>query len=190
MKFNLNTMENKIEMSGRKFRFFVGIILLFIGILSFMSCHTGKVLSEVAEDRDVEDEYLVDLVAEREFQIKNEWAMPLRGSSINLIGNPNYIRFEGDSVDVALPYFGYRHIGGGYGSEAGIEFEGLVEELRIEKEPDEITMHFEADQGSEHLNFSIIVYADGTAHTSVTSSERDAISYRGFVTPLPEEIKE
>lgn len=134
---------------------------------------------------------LAQLIHSREFQIENDWANPLRGSMINLIGNPNIIRFKGDSVEVYLPYFGVRQSGGGYGTEGGVKFEGLVRNLSIEEEKGKNRLHvkFEGKQDTEDLDFRITLYANGNANTSVNSSQRDAISYRGKVEGLPEEGK-
>lgn len=136
-----------------------------------------------------EFEQLKDLVNSREFVIENQWAMPLRGGNINLIGNANFIRFKGDSVELFLPYFGVRHSGGGYGGEGGIKYEGPAKELNITKDEgnNTIELRFEGQQGSENLDFYITFFPNGEASTSVTSSDRDAISYRGEVEELPDE---
>lgn len=136
-----------------------------------------------------EFEQLKELVSSREFEIENQWAMPLRGGQINLIGNANFIRFKGDSVEVFLPYFGVRHAGGGYGGEGGIKYEGPAENLSIMEHVAEknIELTFEGQQGIENLDFLITIYSNGKVNTSVNSSQRDAISYKGDLKALPKE---
>lgn len=127
-------------------------------------------------------ENIQQLVGKRHFEIENTWAIPLRGSQVNLIGNPNYIRFKNDSVELFLPYFGVRHSGGGYNSESGIKYEGIAQDLEIEMNKagnTEIT--FEGKQQSESLDFRITLYPNLNAYTHVTSSQRDPISYKGEV---------
>lgn len=124
---------------------------------------------------------LSDLVESREFEIIHDWAQPMQGGNINLIGNANFIRFEGDSINLFLPYFGVRHSGGAYGGEAGIEYEGPPENLKVKKEDSRILLSFEGDQDSENLRFLITLFPNGNATTSVSSSQRQVISYRGDV---------
>lgn len=160
-----------------------GILALCLIFLS-IACGSTKGSGDSAEYNE-----LAQLVNSREFQIENDWAMPLRGSMINLIGNPNLIRFKGDSVEVYLPYFGVRQSGGGYGTEGGIKFEGLVENFNIKEEKDKnrLIVKFDGNQDSEDLDFTVTFYSNGDTNTSVNSSQRDGISYRGKVEALPEE---
>lgn len=157
-------------------------------VLIFMITACGSTRDKTAAGlNDFSD--LRELVNNREFQIENQWALPLSGSNINLIGNANYIRFERDSVDLFLPYFGVRHSGGGYNRDGGIRYEGPLEDLEIEENPNEkhIRIKFDGRQNSEDLDFSVTIYPNGNTYTSVTSSQRNSISYRGEVGDLPEE---
>lgn len=162
-----------------------GYRCLWLGLLIFfVSCGSSR-------DSGIPQNYeeLTSLVNTRDFEIQNEWANPLAGSMINLLGNPNYIRFKGDSVDVFLPYFGVRHTGGGYNKEGGFKFKGPVENLSIVEEDDRnrIMLRFDGEMGTEDLNFLITLYQDGSANTSVNSSHRNMISYRGDLRKIMEE---
>ncbi len=167
-----------MKMSGET-KEYKGIAAIFIIILvSVLSFSCG---SSVNRDTAA-DENLQQLISERHFEIENDWAMPLRGSQINLIGNTNYIRFKNDSVDLFLPYFGVRHTGGGYNSEGGIKYEGIARNLDFSQDKDSNTViSFEGRRKSESLDFRIVLYPNMKAYTNVTSSERDPISYRGEV---------
>lgn len=168
----------------RKTHICLGFLLL---LLVIVSCGTGKGTGLAQDIEDYED--LQELVASREFEIENDWVFPLRGSSINLIGNSNFIRFKGDSVRIFLPYFGVRHSGGGYSGEGGIRYEGLARNLEIveDEEDNDLLLKFEGRNKSEHYNFIIILFPNGNVHTSVNSSQRDPISYRGEIKPYQKE---
>ncbi|WP_373056231.1 DUF4251 domain-containing protein [Zunongwangia sp. H14] len=132
----------------------------------------------------------LDLVQSGAFEIQNQWAIPLGAGMINLIGNPNYIRFkkDSDSVEIFLPYFGVRHSGGGYGDSGGIKFEGIPKNLSVENlNRDGLQVQFEGNNGNENLQFIVKVFENGNATTSVNSSQRNSISYRGTISPLEEE---
>jgi len=154
-------------------------------ILMTMSCGSTKNTRSSIDLKNFEQ--LRELVNSREFEIENDWAVPLRSTTINLIGNSNFIRFKGDSVEVFLPYFGVRHSGGGYGTSGGIEYEGPAQHFYIGENiaKNNILIKFEGRQGSEHLQFIITLFQKGNASTSVNSSERDPISYWGNVRAMP-----
>lgn len=126
---------------------------------------------------------MVEKVQDLEFEIENQWANPVKYGRVNLLGNPNYIKFEGDSVDLFLPFFGERHSGGGYGSQGAIEYEGPLQDLQIEEREDKKRIHiyFQGRQDSEILNFRITIFPNGNTNTSVTSSQRDQIDYDGKI---------
>lgn len=150
-----------------------GILLIII----ITSCGTGR--SGVVNSY----EELEQLVDTQNFEIENDWAMPLGGDRVNLIGNSNFIRFKGDSVDIFLPYFGVRHSGGSYGGDGGIEYKGLAKDLEISKQEDKkrIVLEFDGKQSSENLDFMITIFSNGSANTMVNTSERSSISYQGDV---------
>ncbi|CAN5356358.1 hypothetical protein BH23BAC2_BH23BAC2_12560 [soil metagenome] len=160
--------------SGVKLESF-SFIILFCMVIT--SCGSSKTISN-PEDFEV----LKNLVNEREFAIEFQWAQPLGGSIIDLMTNPNYIRFAGNKVDIFLPYFGVRHRGAGYGSGGGgIEYEGEITNLNITENTSKksIQLSFDAREETEHLSFLITLYENGKAHASVNSSDRNHISYQG-----------
>lgn len=176
--------QKNLSFSGRKL--WSVLLVLPLSFVLLYSCGPGKNAAEGINDYGE----LQELVSKGEFEIENQWAYPLSGNMVDLIGNSNYIRFKNDSVNLFLPYFGVRHAGGNYGGrDGGIKFKGVAEELEITEaeEDSRIMIKFEAEQGSENYDFRITLYANGNAATSVTSSERNAISYRGTVKKLSKE---
>lgn len=155
---------------------------LLLGIL-FSICACGGSQGVITPEERQEFEELVQLVNSQEFEIVSDWAVPKTGNNVSLIGNTNFIRFKGDSVHVYLPYFGERYSGGGYGSSGGIEYEGPLNNLKIEEreKQQDVLLSFEGEQDSEQLKFLITLYPNGNTNTSVTTSERSSITYRGEV---------
>ncbi|MCJ7757218.1 MAG: DUF4251 domain-containing protein [Gillisia sp.] len=179
-------MKTELTSALKKVKSILQLVFLALGlILMSMSCGSTKDTGSSTDQQNFEQ--LRELVNSREFEIENDWAVPLRLTTINLIGNSNFIRFKGDSVEVFLPYFGVRHSGGGYGASGGIEYEGPAEDLSIEENmaKNNILIKFEGRQGSEHLQFIITLFTKGNTSTSVNSSDRDPISYWGNVKALP-----
>lgn len=154
----------------------VRMLVFFMLLGLWASCSGSKAAKEAQNFGQLQE-----LVNKQEFQIEHQWAMPLGGRNINLIGNNNFVRFSGDSVNIFLPYFGVRHSGGGYGGEGGIKYEGLAEEFQTTVHPQQknIQLSFEGNHQNENLEFDIILYPNGSATTTVISSQRASISYRG-----------
>ncbi|MFC6860830.1 DUF4251 domain-containing protein [Zunongwangia atlantica] len=145
---------------------------------------------------------LKEFAESKELQIENQWANPMRANTVtfinnpnfnsgnvNLIGNPNYIKFKGDSVDIFLPYFGVRQMGGGFNDRGGIKFEGIPEDFKMTENEakDYVRYEFMGRDDSEIYQFYITLYANGNASTSVNSSQRDNISYTGKFSRLETE---
>ena len=157
------------------------LAMLFLLMITIYACGGSKGIITPEEEQQYQE--LVDLVNSREFEIVSEWAVPQSGNNVSLIGNTNFIRFKGDSVNVYLPYFGERYSGGGYGTSGGIEYKGPIENFRVEerRNQQDLLLRFEGEQDSENLEFLITLYPNGNANTSVTTSERSSITYRGEV---------
>ena len=179
--------ENKrlLEVFRKKHLSISFLLVAFIFIIA--SC--GSTQERGGQINDFED--IQRLVESGKFKIENQWATPLGGNQINLTTNINYIKFKGDSVEMFLPYFGVRHAGGGYGRAGGIEINDLIENLEISENSSKetITLEFEGNQNNENLEFFIKLFSNGNTTTSVNSSQRSTISYRGNLSALEEEDK-
>lgn len=152
-------------------------------VLFLMACGGSKSTSSVQDFNQ-----LKELVDSRSFEIVHQWVMPSWGGSVSLIGNPNFIRFKGDSVNISLPYYGERYSGVPYGRAGGINYEGRIKnlEINVDREEQKIVMEFEGEQRNENLNFYITLFPNGNVSTSLSSSQRASISYRGKVKTVPE----
>ena len=120
---------------------------------------------------------------ERNFEIENGWSNPLNMNRINLIDNPNYVRMNGDSVSIFLPYFGVRHMGGGYNADNGIRVDNVVKNLKITDKRKSSQLNFTANssKNNESYQFMIEIFENGNTYIVVNSSQRSTINYQGKV---------
>ncbi|NNK10229.1 MAG: DUF4251 domain-containing protein, partial [Flavobacteriaceae bacterium] len=121
---------------------------LIITVTLILSC--GSVADKSPSESSIKA--LDNLVASKSIEIEADWAFPLmtqgitsvansglflpgsNANRIDLMGNSNYLRIMGDSIDVSLPYFGERQIGGRYAdSDVGIKVKGEPREYQVEK---------------------------------------------------------
>lgn len=152
-------------------------VLFIIGLLSLALLSACK--STKGDTSDLSELRL--LIESRSFDIENNWALPLRGAQINLLTNDNHLRFRKDSIDIFLPYFGVRQFSVGYNAEAGIRYEGILNDLEIDSSyTDKVKLRFETSIGTEQIRYIITMYPDGKSNLQLLMNQRDNISYRGF----------
>ena len=64
-------------------------IILFIASMLLISCGSTQTTTEESQMSEVKQ-----WVANKEFTIESDWAIPLGGSQVNLIGNSNFLTFK------------------------------------------------------------------------------------------------
>lgn len=155
-------------------------ILTIMFVLSLVACTST---STTIERPSQNFEKLQELVDSKNFEIEAEWAYPLGSNRVNLFGNTNYFRMEGDRVNVYLPYYGIRRTGPVYGSGTAVEFSGAYENLNIEEKPakNEIIISFDIREKSERFSVQVSVFGNESSTIFIDSSQRDDIRYDGKI---------
>lgn len=177
------------------------VLLCLIGTL--WSCGS----TEDVAIASLKNQVLDNLVAQKSFQIVSEWAQPMNtnamnsvassglllpgnsGSNISLIGNPNYLKVEGDTISAYLPFFGERQMTGGYGDRNAIEFKGIPDKLKSSKnsKKNTYTLIFSIKEKTEVYQVTITLFSNLNSHIHINSSQRNFIRYIGKVSELPKE---
>lgn len=185
------------------------IVIIFAKSLVIIGAPIGTLIScssssQIANEKNGIQQ-LDALVLTERFEIDSDWAMPLATSSMNslanagllppgssagqisLIGNTNYVKVRGDSLSVYLPYFGERQMGGGYNSDgAGIDFEGIPEQMEITKneEKQQYDILIQIREDSENFTINATLFPNLTSTINVSSSQRFPIRYNGSAKAL------
>jgi len=176
------------------------MIKRIIFLLSFTSlllaCGSANVVSEADEA------VLQAMIDAKSFEIISQSASPQNTAAfnalansgllapgntaglINLIGNTNYLKVQGDTISAYLPFFGERRMGGSYGTRgAGIEFEGVPSDYEVtigKRNVREIRFSIrDKEQQSEQYQVRINIYPNLSANINVNSTHRTSIFYRG-----------
>lgn len=172
-------------------------IIMFLGLVITLSCSSTKNHEATAEEINA----LNDLVQQKEFEFTARWAKPLTttalnsvinagllppGSTVNnidLTGNSNYLRMQGDSVMAYLPYFGERQLGGaGYNpSNTAIQFEGVPDELEVNKKGNGYQISFNIRNKTETYQVNAQLFPNKRGSININSSHRFPIVYTGFL---------
>ncbi|MGB5171980.1 MAG: DUF4251 domain-containing protein [Eudoraea sp.] len=153
-------------------------------------------------ERDYTSEKLDALVAKQSFEIIADWAYPQMTSAmnqvamaglfapgsapgqINLIGNINYFRIMGDSIDVYLPYYGERQMSSGYGqSDSSIKFKGVPKDFNLKwnEKNNRYDLNLSFNRDAENFKINAQLFPNLKASMTITSSSRFPIRYVGEI---------
>lgn len=175
------------------------LIVLMAGMI--IGCGTAS--NTISSQSQVKQ--LDELVSSKSFQIQSNWAMPLMtrsmnsisnagllpvgssGSQINLIGNSNFFKVEGDTISAYLPYYGERHMGGGYtNNDNAIQFKGVPKNYEVteDKKTGSKEISFTINNRTESFRVFITLSPNLSSNINVNSTERFSIRYRGEVEPI------
>tara|TARA_B100000949_G_C14165509_1_gene401017 strand:- start:434 stop:919 length:486 start_codon:yes stop_codon:yes gene_type:complete len=149
----------------------IKLILLF----TFMISGAINAQSKASKFED-----LKALIESKNYRFVGNWAYPMRGGNINLIGNPNSLTVSKDSVDIFLPFFGVSRLSH-YNTSGGFEYEGAIEDYKVEYDDNKqkVTITFNVHPNIERLDVTITASSQDAANIDVISSHRDIMRYKG-----------
>jgi len=176
---------------------------LFLSVFLCISCSSSKkIISPTSKS-----EALDALVTQKRFTIEANSASPQPTSGfqnvansgllgpgntagfISLTGSSNFITVKGDSVQVDLPYYGERRMGGGYNTVNGIKFNGIPKDLIITKNETNLrqTVSFKIKgEATEIFTINAILFPNWKSAIRVNSSQRTPISFQGELIEIEE----
>ncbi|RMB59465.1 DUF4251 domain-containing protein [Dokdonia sinensis] len=178
------------------------LAFLSLFIMCLISCKSSKTAVTPEQFQATNS-----LVAEKQFEFIADWAFPLNTNSlnqiansgllgignssgrVNLIGNPNFIRFKNDSISGYLPFFGERQISSFNSTDTGISFSGIpvdYEEV-VNQENNSIKIRFNIAERTEAYQVFMTIFGNRSARISINSSQRNAIRYDGTIKEMDQE---
>ena len=123
-------------------------------------------------------------IDDRTFIIDVNMAYPQGHPAINVTSNYS-LEMKGDSVISYLPYYG-RAYRVPYGGGKGLNFSGKAVDYAMEQlKNDRTRISFRVANDEDTYLFLVSVFTNGSADISVTSNEREPISFGGTM----EEVK-
>lgn len=124
------------------------------------------------------------LVQSGNFDYEADWVFPLGKPRISLLGNVNRLRFEDNTLESNLPYFGTRY-NDGYAS-AGINFKSEIDEYKVDYQDENhrILITFVVVDEKERYQFDLEIESDGSGRLYFASNKRNAQTYSGLILPI------
>jgi hypothetical protein len=166
------------------------ISTLFILLITFSGFSQEKSKKELKQAQKIEKQKQIEtLINSKQFVFTARNASPQGHKMIDLTTNPNYIEFLPDFIKSQMPFFGRAFSGVGYGSDAGLNFEGKPEEFTIEKKEKYYQIKAIVKGNNDSYRLSLSVYFEGGATLYINSNNRSSISYSGTITAIKKEEK-
>lgn len=154
---------------------YVVILLLIVSAGSGVSIAQTKTSNKAAKLAAVKNS-----VETRHYTFNADYVLPLRGGARQLTSEYD-LRVTPDSVISFLPYFGQAYLDVPYNpTDGGIKFTSTKFDYKVDERKKggwEITINPKDAKGIQRLVLDISV--DGYASLSVTSTNKDFISYNG-----------
>ncbi|MHC0441447.1 DUF4251 domain-containing protein [Flavobacterium sp. 3-210] len=168
----------------------LSILLLFVSFLSFPAFAQEKTKKELKAEQELKKQKEIEaLIDSKNFVFEAQKAMPQGGRLLNLDYNTYFLNFNETNTTCDLPFFG-RAYNVAYGGDGGIKFEGVPENIRIEKAKKKYTLRATVKGKNDVYDLLLNVFFNGDASLSVTSNNRAPISYDGEVeAPKTKEVK-
>jgi hypothetical protein len=164
------------------------ILSFFLSFSMLMGFAQEKTKQQIKEEQKLVKQKKVEaLVDSKEYEFVATMAYLQGGRSIDMISNPNYLRFKRDSIYSEMPFFGRAYSGVAYsGGSGGLDFKGPIREYSIIKSKKNYTVKAEVRGSSDSYSIILTVFFDGTASLSINSNNRSSINYRGEIDKLKE----
>jgi hypothetical protein len=120
------------------------------------------------------------MIADQQYVFKAQQAMPLGGKTIQLTSDYD-IKITKDSVLAYLPYFGRAYSANIGSSEGGIKFNSKQFDYTVREKKGGWNISIKPKDAKDVQQLEFSIFNNGNASLNVNSTNRQAISYSGFV---------
>lgn len=157
------------------------LLLVLSGFLNFSVFAQEKSKKELKAEKELQKQKEIEaLIDSKNFVFEARKATPQGGRLIILDYNTYFLKFNAEKTTCDLPFFG-RAYNVGYGSDGGIKFEGMPENIKAGKKKNKFSVKAEVKGRDDVYNLMFTIFFDGGASLSVTSNNRAPIFYDGEI---------
>jgi len=165
------------------------LIVFFLFLAQFTNAE-GKSKKQIKEEKKIALQKEVEmLVNSKEFIFIAQTAFPAGYRSVTLSTNSNYVKFHPENIESYMPYYGRTYNAGASSSDTGLKFEGNPTEYTLETTKKDHRIKAIVKGPADNYTISLIVSFDSSASLSITSNNRNSISYHGQIYPYPDKTE-
>ncbi len=166
--------------------------ILILSLICFTSETTiAQESNKEAKERKKIEQYenIIVLVESGNYEFIGRKANPLKGRQIDLTTRQNFMKIDGENASAQMPYFGRAFSGGYSSSDGGIKFDGTMENYKIQRNDKKrrLNISFKVKGEGDNYSCSLSISSVESASLSVTSNNKQGISYNGFIKENSEE---
>ena len=167
------------------------LVYTTLTLVFFAGCLHAQTSKKEAKElkKQAQYEQITRLVDERQFEFIGRKANTQKGRQVDLTTNPNFVRIHGENAHGDMPYFGRAFSDGYSTSGGGINFDGPMDNLDIQKNDKKrrITMKFNVRGSDDAYKCTINISGMESASLYVNSNKKQGITFTGIIKPLEEE---
>jgi outer membrane phospholipase A len=158
------------------------IVIMFWSVFAITAQETQKKSKKElkAEKKALQMQETKAIVESKNFVFNARNANPMSARSINLTTDYD-VKITNDSIYSYLPYYGVSHSAVYGGTESPMIFSQPFETISSEEVKNGYLVKVAVKNGSDRLDFSFHISVTGSTTLSVSSMNRQAISYYGEV---------
>ena len=160
------------------------IFLLVVWMLTLSILANGQELSR-NEQRVQKEQEIKQLIDSRQFRFVARAVLPMSGPRIDLTSTYD-LELDSTMVEAWLPFFGRAyHVEYG-GRDGGIKFKEEAEKIDVtyNKRKKMYQINMDVDTEKDNYRVRISTGLSGYADVSISSNNRQSISYYGIIEPL------
>ena len=159
------------------------VVFPMILLMLAAGCSSTK-NAATSEQRAADMEKMATLIESGNYVYTIQSISPTGGRTIQST-TPYTMKAVDGNYEASLPYLG-RAYTASYGGDGGIDFNGSPEDLVIEKNSKKgtVSVHFSIAGEKDKYNVNLVVGSGGYGTLSITSQNRQGISYYGAVNTL------
>ncbi len=173
---------------------------LFAIAITFLSCAVCSCSSSKSTLSAAQREAINKAITQQDYTIQLNVMEPLVTNAVAQVTNQLFLRtgntsnrvdissqgytlkIKNDSIFTNLPYVGERQMGGGYNnSNSGINLKDVYTNYELTQEANVSNITLYAKNTTESYNIRIAVSDTGYSRVQIFSSQRNTISYTGFL---------
>ena len=160
----------------------LSILLVLLCFINFPVLAQEKTKKELKAERELQKQKEIEaLIDSKNFVFEAQKATPQTGRMLNLDYNTYFLKFNTEKTTCDLPFFGRAFNIPYGGGDGGIKFEGVPEDIKIEKKKKSYNVKAIVKGKDDVYTLYFNIFFDGGATLSVNSNNRASISYDGEV---------
>lgn len=170
----------------------ISIIILLFSLITTIGYTQEKskreLRKEQKEKEKIEKEKRIEtLIDAKTFVFIANRALPSGARTIDLTGDNYFVKFDNDSIESFMPFYGRAFSGVGYGTDVGIKFKEIPKTFNIKKTKKNYEIEAVIKDDKDKYNLTLSVSFQGSASLFVSSNNRSTISYQGKLAPIKKE---